>query len=102
MPDRRAIVNDPTALAIRLRDGPPVLFRQARAGHNGRPFTMVKFRTMVPDATAHLAEVWHLNQRNGIVFKAADDPRVTRLGRRLRDPWLLTRTVPALLRRTGR
>ena len=72
------------AVAIRLRDGPPVLFRQTRVGVNGRPFTINKFRTMVPDAEAHLAEVRHLNQRNGIVFKAADDPRVTRLGRTLR------------------
>jgi exopolysaccharide biosynthesis polyprenyl glycosylphosphotransferase len=73
-----------TALAIRLRDGPPVLFRQTRVGLSGRPFTIFKFRTMVPDAEARLAEVRHLNERNGIVFKAANDPRVTRLGRILR------------------
>ena len=73
-----------TAVAIRLRDGRPVLFRQTRVGLHGRPFTIHKFRTMVPDAEERLAEVWHLNERNGIVFKAADDPRVTRLGRTLR------------------
>src|ERR1035437_9717268 len=39
---------------------------------------------MVPGAEEHLAEVQHLNERNGIVFKAADEPRVTRLGRTLR------------------
>jgi exopolysaccharide biosynthesis polyprenyl glycosylphosphotransferase len=73
-----------TAVTIRLRDGPPVLFRQTRAGLNGRPFTIVKFRTMVADAEARLADVRHLNEHNGIVFKAADDPRITRLGRTLR------------------
>jgi exopolysaccharide biosynthesis polyprenyl glycosylphosphotransferase len=73
-----------TAVAIRLRDGPPVLFRQTRVGRSGRPFTICKFRTMVPDAEEHRAEVQHLNERDGIVFKAAGDPRVTRLGRTLR------------------
>jgi exopolysaccharide biosynthesis polyprenyl glycosylphosphotransferase len=73
-----------TALAIRLRDGSPVFFRQTRVGLHGRPFTMHKFRTMVRDAEERLAEVRHLNERNGIVFKAADDPRITRLGRTLR------------------
>ena len=73
-----------TALAIRMRQGPPVLFRQTRAGLQGRPFTIYKFRSMIPGAEAHLAEVRHLNERNGIVFKAADDPRVTPLGRTLR------------------
>jgi exopolysaccharide biosynthesis polyprenyl glycosylphosphotransferase len=72
------------AIAIRIRDGSPILFRQTRVGLHGRPFTICKFRTMVPDAEAHLADVQHLNERNGIVFKAADDPRVTRLGRTLR------------------
>ncbi len=73
-----------TALVIRLRDGPPVLFGQTRLGLHGRPFTIHKFRTMVPDAEEHLAEIQHLNERNGIVFKVADDPRITRLGRTLR------------------
>ena len=43
-----------TALAIRLRDGSPVLFRQTRVGLHGRPFTIVKFRTMAPDAEDRL------------------------------------------------
>jgi lipopolysaccharide/colanic/teichoic acid biosynthesis glycosyltransferase len=73
-----------TAVAIRLRDGPPVLFRQTRAGLHGRPFSICKFRTMVPDAEERLAEVQHLNERSGIVFKAAEDPRITPLGRSLR------------------
>jgi len=73
-----------TAVAIRLRDGPPILFRQARAGLHGRPFSICKFRTMVPDAEERLAEVQHLNERSGIVFKASEDPRITPLGRSLR------------------
>jgi exopolysaccharide biosynthesis polyprenyl glycosylphosphotransferase len=72
------------ALAIRLRDGSPVLFRQTRVGLHGRPFTIYKFRTMVCDAEARMDEVRHLNERDGIMFKATDDPRVTRLGRKLR------------------
>jgi exopolysaccharide biosynthesis polyprenyl glycosylphosphotransferase len=72
------------ALAIRIRDGSPVLFRQTRVGLHGRPFTIHKLRTMVPDAEARLGDVQYLNERNGIVFKASGDPRITRLGRTLR------------------
>jgi exopolysaccharide biosynthesis polyprenyl glycosylphosphotransferase len=72
------------AVAIRVRDGSPVLFRQTRVGLHGRPFTIHKFRTMIPDAEARLPEVAHLNERNGVTFKAADDPRITALGRTLR------------------
>jgi exopolysaccharide biosynthesis polyprenyl glycosylphosphotransferase len=72
------------ALAIRLRDGSPILFRQTRIGLHGRPFTIVKFRSMQPDAEARLHEVAHLNERSGAAFKATDDPRLSRLGRTLR------------------
>ena len=73
-----------TALAIRLRDGSPILFRQTRVGLHGRPFTIMKFRTMDPDAEERLHEVAHLNERDGAAFKASDDPRISRLGRSLR------------------
>ncbi len=73
-----------TALAIRVRDGSPVLFRQTRVGLHGRPFTIHKFRTMVPGAEARLAEVAHLNTRQGPAFKAHRDPRITPLGSFLR------------------
>ena len=73
-----------TAIAIRLRDGSPVLFRQTRIGLHGRPFTILKFRTMAPDAELRLHEVAHLNERMGAAFKASNDPRLTRLGRKLR------------------
>jgi exopolysaccharide biosynthesis polyprenyl glycosylphosphotransferase len=72
------------ALAIRLSDGAPILFRQVRVGLHGRPFTMLKFRTMVPGADDQLDEIIHLNERNGAAFKATNDPRVTSVGRWLR------------------
>jgi exopolysaccharide biosynthesis polyprenyl glycosylphosphotransferase len=73
-----------TALAIRFRDGPPVLFRQTRIGLHGRPFTIFKFRTMAPDAEERLHEVAHLNERSGAAFKATNDPRLSRTGKGLR------------------
>jgi exopolysaccharide biosynthesis polyprenyl glycosylphosphotransferase len=73
-----------TALAIRLRDGSPVLFRQTRVGLHGRPFTIFKFRSMQPGAEERLHEVAHLNERSGAAFKATNDPRLSRLGRTLR------------------
>jgi exopolysaccharide biosynthesis polyprenyl glycosylphosphotransferase len=69
---------------VSLRDGRPILFRQTRIGLHGRPFTIYKFRTMVPDAEDRLDEVAHLNERTAVAFKAANDPRITRLGRTLR------------------
>ena len=73
-----------TALVLRARQGPPVLFGQTRVGLHGRPFTICKFRTMVPDAEARLEEVAHLNERSRVTFKATEDPRITPLGRTLR------------------
>jgi len=72
------------ALAIKLGEGGAVLFRQRRCGLNGRIFTLYKFRTMVENAEARRLEVAHLNEMGGPVFKAPNDPRVTRLGRFLR------------------
>ncbi|MHB8959834.1 MAG: sugar transferase [Candidatus Limnocylindrales bacterium] len=73
------------AVAIRVIDGSPVLFRQARGGLQGRTFMMYKFRTMVTDAESRLAAIEHLNERNGVVFKVTNDPRVTHIGRFLRS-----------------
>jgi lipopolysaccharide/colanic/teichoic acid biosynthesis glycosyltransferase len=61
------------ALLVRLVDGSPVLFRQLRLGQFGKPFFILKFRTMKRDAEA-----------NGPEFEAVKDPRVTPLGRVLR------------------
>jgi lipopolysaccharide/colanic/teichoic acid biosynthesis glycosyltransferase len=72
------------ALAILVLDGRPIFFRQTRVGRGGRPFTIYKFRTMVPDAHQRLGELAHANERGGPLFKASDDPRVTAIGRFLR------------------
>lgn len=72
------------AVAIRLRDGSPVFFRQTRIGLHGRPFRLVKFRTMVPDAESRLAGLAGANEISGPAFKLTDDPRMTGTGRWLR------------------
>ncbi|MEN9661222.1 MAG: hypothetical protein RL324_171 [Verrucomicrobiota bacterium] len=72
------------ALAIRLSSSGPVLYRQSRAGLNGRPFTMFKFRSMTVGAEHHQEELAGRNEMRGPVFKVSDDPRVTTLGRFLR------------------
>ena len=73
-----------SALLILLDTGRPVLFRQRRAGKDGVPFTMVKFRTMVQGAEEQLGELVDLEKLDEPAFKIADDPRVTRAGRVLR------------------
>lgn len=73
-----------TAVAIRTRDGSPVLFRQIRIGRHGRPFTIYKFRTMEPDAEQRFSEIAASSYTKGPAFKMRDDPRVTALGRFLR------------------
>ncbi|MEO8198029.1 MAG: sugar transferase, partial [Thermoanaerobaculia bacterium] len=72
------------ALALRLSSGNGVLFRQTRCGRGGRLFTLYKFRTMIAGAEARRHEIEHLNEMDGPVFKATNDPRVTRFGRFLR------------------
>ena len=72
------------AVAILVTDGRPVFFSQERAGYRGRPFRMLKFRTMVRNADALKKELMGKNEAGGPVFKITEDPRVTRLGRLLR------------------
>ena len=72
------------ALVIALTSRGPIIFRQERAGFHGRRFRMYKFRTMVRGAERMHEQVAHLNARTGPVFKAADDPRLTGVGRWLR------------------
>jgi len=73
------------AVAILLADGRPILFRQARSGHRGRVFEVVKFRTMTPDADAQRAELRQYNEVIGNAsFKMTNDPRITATGRFLR------------------
>jgi exopolysaccharide biosynthesis polyprenyl glycosylphosphotransferase len=71
------------AVAIRVNSRGPVLFRQERVGKDGRRFRIYKFRTMVADAEARRADLLARNQTEGL-FKLADDPRITRVGRLLR------------------
>jgi len=66
------------------RDGGSAIFRQARVGLHGRPFEMLKFRSMAVDAEERLAELEQANELDGPVFKLTDDPRITPLGRTLR------------------
>jgi len=72
------------AAAIRLDSRGPVFFRQVRVGRVGERFEMFKFRTMAPDAEAQKDDLRHLNEASGL-FKIADDPRITRVGRFLRS-----------------
>ena len=72
------------AIAIRRTSPGPIFFRQRRAGLNGQPFTMLKFRTMVSDAEQRQHELAALNEMDGPVFKVTNDPRVTSIGRWLR------------------
>jgi lipopolysaccharide/colanic/teichoic acid biosynthesis glycosyltransferase len=72
------------ALAVLVRDGRPVLFVQTRVGQHGRPFRMLKFRTMVQDAEDLLPALVPFNRLEQPMFKLADDPRVTWVGRLLR------------------
>ncbi len=72
------------ALAIFAEDGGPVLFRQTRVGRHGRLFTLCKFRSMVVRAEQCRADLEALNEGAGLLFKMRHDPRVTRVGARLR------------------
>lgn len=72
------------ALAIKLDSPGPVFYCQTRIGENGRPFRMFKLRSMVQDADQQLEKLVDLNQLREPVFKLANDPRVTRVGRILR------------------
>jgi exopolysaccharide biosynthesis polyprenyl glycosylphosphotransferase len=69
---------------IRWTSRGPAMFRQQRSGLNGRPFTMLKFRSMVSDAEQRRQELEALNEMAGPVFKISDDPRITPVGRFLR------------------
>ncbi len=72
------------ALTIRASDGGPAIFRQVRVGRNGEPFSVYKFRTMVPDAEDRRAGLAARNESTGPLFKIRDDPRVTKVGGWLR------------------
>lgn len=73
-----------TIIAIKASSKGPVFFKQTRCGLNGRKFTLYKLRSMVPDAEARLKELKAFNEMSGPVFKMANDPRLTSLGKFLR------------------
>ena len=72
------------AAIVKFDSRGPILFRQTRLGLNGRPFKMLKFRTMCTDAETRKLELLHRNEMSGPVFKIKQDPRVTRVGKFLR------------------
>jgi exopolysaccharide biosynthesis polyprenyl glycosylphosphotransferase len=73
------------AAVIKLQDGGPVIFRQARIGRGGKPFTMLKFRSMVVDAEDRKLDLMAINEGKGGLFKLSRDPRVTPFGQFLRS-----------------
>lgn len=74
----------PAMALVKITDPGPALFRQARVGRDGEVFEMIKVRTMVVNAEAKLAEIAHLNETTGVLFKVRNDPRITTVGRVLR------------------
>ena len=78
------------ALLIRLDTTGPAIYRQPRIGRDGRTFTIWKFRTMIDGADRLKPSLSGLNEADGL-FKIADDPRVTRVGR-----WLRRRSLDEL------
>lgn len=72
------------AIAIKLDSHGPVFYSSERIGKKGRVFRCTKFRTMVRDADKRRADVMHMNERDGVLFKISNDPRITKLGRFLR------------------
>ena len=72
------------ALLIKLTSPGPTFFVQSRVGLNKRRFKLYKFRTMVSGAEKKLAELEHLNEVSGPVFKIKNDPRITLIGKFLR------------------
>jgi lipopolysaccharide/colanic/teichoic acid biosynthesis glycosyltransferase len=73
------------SLSIKASGPGPILFKQKRSGLGGRPFTIYKFRTMVVDAEAKKAQLRSKSEQDGPAFKIKHDPRITRVGRILRE-----------------
>jgi len=73
-----------TSLLIKFTSPGPILFKQRRAGLNGRRFILYKYRTMYEGAEKKLSELEQLNEMGGPVFKIKKDPRITPIGKILR------------------
>jgi lipopolysaccharide/colanic/teichoic acid biosynthesis glycosyltransferase len=72
------------AIAIKMQSDGPIFYASERVGVRGKLFRCYKFRTMVPNADLLRKDLAHLNEREGILFKISNDPRVTPLGAMLR------------------
>jgi lipopolysaccharide/colanic/teichoic acid biosynthesis glycosyltransferase len=72
------------ALAVRFDSEGPIFYRAQRIGRKGRTFSCYKFRTMVQNADKMKEQLAHMNERDSILFKIANDPRITRVGSFLR------------------
>ncbi|WP_263357545.1 sugar transferase [Acidicapsa ligni] len=72
------------AIAVKLDSRGPIFYASERIGKKASVFKCIKFRTMVRDADRRRAEIMHMNEREGILFKMSNDPRITRVGRVLR------------------
>jgi exopolysaccharide biosynthesis polyprenyl glycosylphosphotransferase len=72
------------AICIRVDSPGPILYSSERIGKKGRVFKCRKFRTMVRDADTKRSDILHMNERDGVLFKISNDPRITKLGRFLR------------------
>src|SRR5262249_10847692 len=83
------------AVMIRVEDGGPALFKQGRVGKDGRPFRLYKFRTTVAPAEQQKAARQQDHERAGVLFKIRADPRITKIGGRLRR-WSLD-ALPQLI-----
>jgi exopolysaccharide biosynthesis polyprenyl glycosylphosphotransferase len=70
--------------AIRLDSPGPIFYRAQRTGRKGRTFTCYKFRTMCANADKLKESLQDQNERDSILFKITNDPRITRVGRILR------------------
>ncbi|MEO0770545.1 MAG: sugar transferase [Cyanobacteria bacterium J06649_4] len=77
-----SVVIIPIAIAIRLDSQGPIFYGQERFGLQGKPFKMFKFRSMVSNAEALKASI--KNEAEGLIFKNAADPRITKVGQFLR------------------
>lgn len=81
------ILLSPLLLVVALlvkKDGGPIFFLQERVGYRGASFHMIKFRSMVTNAEELKKELMAQNEGNGVLFKMADDPRITKIGKFIR------------------
>ncbi|MUL63762.1 UDP-phosphate galactose phosphotransferase [Mycobacterium sp. CBMA 234] len=72
------------ALAVKITSPGPIFYKSERIGIDGKPFRMIKFRSMYADADARQADLVDANGGNAVFFKIKDDPRVTKVGKIIR------------------